>query len=544
MGEKTKQSYLGGAALLAATVAIVKVIGFFYKIPLYNLLGDEGTTHFQVTYTIYNLLLTISTAGIPVALSRLISSARATGRTAQVDRLFSMGMATFVPVGLRGMGIMLLLPQQLANMMGDPEITLGIQALAPAVLFVCIVSVYRGYAQGFSYMTPTAASQIIEVVCKLVIGLAIAWILLRRGEDSATVSAGAIIGVTAGLAAAVPVMMIYKRRLDKRMRSGSGSHGKADGRGETAVQILKIGIPITLAASVMNIITLIDTRLVLSRLQTGAGFDYETAKVLYGVYSKGLSLFNLPAAFITPITVAVVPAIATAIARRDDRTARTTMESSLKVTNMLALPAGVGLAVLAHPIFTVLFPDSNENGPQLLMYLGIASYFVCTYLITNAILQANGNEKLSLLTLPLGGVIKVAVNWVLVGNPDIGIAGAPIGTLCCYIFITIANLIFINMKVKQRPSFVKSCVMPAICTIIMGAAAWASYGLISRAGEAILGSDRIFTVIYMVAAIGIAVVIYGIMIIVTGTVTTKDMELIPKGDKIGKLLHVRRAGKH
>ena len=136
------------------------------------------------------------------------------------------------------------------------------------------------------------------------------------------------------------------------------------------------------------------------------------------------------------------------------------------------------------------------------------------------------------------------MNWVLVGNPDIGIAGAPIGTLCCYVFITMANLIFINMKVKQRPSFVRSCVMPAICTIIMGAAAWASYGLISRAGEAILGSDRIFTAIYMVAAIGIAVVIYGIMIIVTGTVTTKDMELIPKGDKIGKLLHVRRAGKH
>lgn len=544
MDKSGKQSYLGGAALLAATVAIVKVIGFFYKIPLYNLLGDEGTTHFQVTYTIYSLLLTISTAGIPVALSRLISSARATNRPAQVKRLFSMGMVTFVPVGLLGMALMLLLPQQLANLMGDPEITTGIMVLAPAVLFICIVSVYRGYAQGHSYMTPTAVSQVIEVICKLVAGLAIAWFFVRKSADSATVSAGAIVGVTVGLGVAIPIMIMYKHKLDKRMHYPSKPRDKADGRRETVTQILQIGIPVTLAASVMNIITLIDTKLVLSRLQSGAGFDYTTAKVLYGVYSKGLSLFNLPSAFITPITVAVVPAIAAALAKRDRREARATMESSLKVTNMLAMPAGVGLSVLAYPIFTVLFPGSDESGPQLLMYLGIASYFVCTYLITNAILQANGNEKLSLLTLPLGGIIKVAVNWVLVGNPDIGIKGAPIGTLCCYVFITALNLFFINKKVEARPSFIKSCIMPAICTVIMGGAAWGSYGLISRAGTAVLGTGKMLTAAYMVAAIGIAVVIYGIMIIVTGTITTRDMELIPKGEKIGKLLHVRKAGKH
>lgn len=544
MAESKKQSYLGGAALLAATVAIVKVIGFFYKIPLYNLLGDEGTTHFQVTYAIYSLLLTISTAGIPVALSRLISSARATNRPSQVKRLFSMGMVTFFPVGLFGMLAMLLFAQQFANLMGDPEVTLGIRVLAPAVLFVCIVSVYRGYAQGHSYMAPTAVSQVVEVICKLVVGLAAAWVFVKKGADSATVSAGAIVGVTVGLGVAIPVMIAYKHKLDRRTHYPSKMYDRADGRKETVLQILKIGIPITLAASVMNIITLIDTKLVLSRLQTGAGFDYKSAKVLYGVYSKGLSLFNLPSAFITPITVAVVPAIAAALAKKNNKEARNTMESSLKVTNMLAMPAGVGLSVLSYPIFRVLFPNSNENGPQLLMYLGIASYFVCTYLITNAILQANGNEKLSLLTLPLGGIIKIAVNWILVGNPDIGIQGAPIGTLCCYVFITFLNIIFINKKVKSRPSFVRSCIMPALCTIVMGGAAWGGYGLISKAGSMVFGSGRIYTAVYMVASIGIAVVIYGIMIIVTGTITTKDMELIPKGDKIAKLLHVRKAGRH
>ena len=145
MAESRRQNYLRGAAILALTVAIVKVIGAIYKIPLYNLLGDEGTTHFQVTYTIYNLLLTLSTAGIPVALSRLISESAAINRRRQVKRYFRVGMATFMGVGFVGMGIMLLFPQQLANLMGDPEVTLGVQALAPAVLFACIISVYRGY---------------------------------------------------------------------------------------------------------------------------------------------------------------------------------------------------------------------------------------------------------------------------------------------------------------------------------------------------------------------------------------------------------------
>lgn len=534
-----KQNYLRGAALLTATVIITKIIGAIYKIPLYNILGDEGTTHFQVIYTIYNLLLTISTAGIPVALSRLISASAATNRPLQSKRYFSVGLMTFVGVGIIGMLVMFIFAQDLANLMGDHEVATGVRSLAPAVLFACIDAVYRGYSQGYGNMMPTAISQIMEVTCKLIFGLAIAWIFVSHGFDSPTIAAGAIVGVTIGLGLAIPILVWYKGRMDRKMAAPSAALDVPLSRKSTMAQILKIGIPITLGSSILNIITLIDTKLVLMRLQSGAGFGYETAKVLYGVYSKGMTLFNIPSSFITPIAVSVVPFISAALAKKNHLEAKNVMESSMKVTNLFAMPAAVGIFVLAEPIFTVLYPNSNEMGPSLLAVLGIASLFVCTYIITNSILQAGGHEKLALLAMPIGGIVKIVVNWILVGTPSINISGAPIGTLLCYVAITALNIVFMLTKLEERPNFAKISIGPALCSIVMGVAAWAVYSLLSSVGSGVLGTGRLATTVYLAVSIVIAVIVYGILIIVTKTITKEDMKLIPKGEKIAKLLKIR-----
>jgi stage V sporulation protein B len=532
-----RANYLKGTALLAATVAITKVIGAIYKIPLYNLLGDEGTAHFQVTYVIYNLLLTISTAGVPVALSRLISAASATGRHRQARRYFTVGLWAFVTVGVFGMLAMLLLPAQLAELMGDPEIVNGIRALAPAVLFACVISVYRGYAQGHANMLPTAMSQILEVLCKLVFGITIASYLSKLGYDLATVSAGAIVGVTIGLGLAVPALILYKRRMDRGL--SYAGRDRVDTRRATLAQILRIGVPITLSSSVLNIITLIDTKLVFQRLQTGAGFSYLDAKILYGVYSKALTLFNIPAAFIVPVAVSIVPAIAAAVARRRHGEAREIMESSLKLTSLFAMPAGVGLTVLCSPIFAVVYRGSNENGPALLALLGIASIFVCTQLMTNAILQASGYEKLALITLPVGGAVKITVNWVLVGTPDINILGAPIGTLACYLLMTAMNIGFICWKLPQPPNFFRAAFRPAVCTALMGAAAYAIYGLYSKLCPADILATRMGMLAGLAAAIVAGVAVYAVLVIALGAVTREDMKLVPKGQRIADLLRLR-----
>ena len=537
MAESRKQNYLTGAAILAATVAITKVIGAIYKIPLYNLLGDEGTTHFQVTYSIYNLLLTIATAGVPVALSRLISSARAVGRINQAKRIYSVGMMTFGLVGIVGMLAMFVFAQPLADIMNDHQVAGGVRCLAPAVFFACIVSVYRGYSQGHNDMVPTAISQIMEVLCKLVFGLAIAWYLSQLGKGSADVAAGAIVGVTIGLGLSIPIMAAYKRKIARRENPGPGTD-TPNSPSDTLKQIIKVSIPITLGSSILNIITLIDTKLVLGRLQSGAGFSYDEATVLYGVYSKGLTLFNVPSSFITPIAVSVVPVIAAAIASRRRGQTKGTIESCMKLTNLLAMPAAVGLTVLSEPIFHVLYPNSNENGPGLLAMLGIASFFVCTYLITNGILQASGHEKLALVALPMGGIIKIAVNWFLVGSRDVNIAGAPIGTLACYIAITAMNIIFIAVKLPEKPNLLKITLRPAVCSGIMGVLAAAVYGLADKFLMGFVGG-RMGMLVCLALAIGIAIVVYLVLIIALRAVTREDVLLLPKGEKIARILKIR-----
>ena len=538
--ENRSQSYIKGAAILAATVAVTKVIGAIYKIPLYNLLGDEGTAHFQVTYTIYNLLLTIAMAGVPVALSRLISAAHSVGCDRQGSRIFKVAMPTFMLIGLICGGAMYIWAQEIADLMGDPEIADGIRCLSPAVFFYCMVAVYRGYSQGHGDMIPTAISQILEVLCKLFFGLAIAWILLRRGYGTPTVSAGTFAGITIGLLLSVPVMAYYKRRAAKRnsYRLDGGDPSVLSYR-ETLDQIFRISIPITLGASVLNIITLVDTKLVLLRLQNGAGYDYMTAKVLYGAYSKALTLFNLPAAFIVPVTVSVVPAIAAAIARKEHDSAGEVMTSAVKVTNLIGLPAAAGLLILSFPIYSGLYWGSNENGPALLAILGIASYFVCLQLITTAILQASGFERLSMLTLPLGGIVKVVAIWFLVGSPSIGIYGSPISTIICYFCISAFNIWFIRRYQTVRPDFLKATLRPFVCTVIMAVAAFAVYWLGMRAFGDWFAASRIHMLIIMCVSVAVAVAVYAAAIILLGAVTREDLQLLPKGEKIADFLKIK-----
>ena len=183
---------MSGAAVLAAAVAVTKVLGALYKIPLGNLLDKEGMAHFYVAYNIYNLLVILSTAGLPLALSRLVSQAHALGRVNQKRRVFRVELALFLTLGLVCSGLMLLIPHQLAQLLRDSKAALAIMALAPSVLCVCLIAAIRGYTQGQGNMKPTAASQIIESLCKLVIGLTLAWLLLGKGYASEFAAAGAI----------------------------------------------------------------------------------------------------------------------------------------------------------------------------------------------------------------------------------------------------------------------------------------------------------------------------------------------------------------
>ena len=550
---KTKgQNYMHGAAILTIGVIIMKVLGFFYKIPLGNILGDEGYSMFMGAYSIYYIFFTLATAGLPVALSRLVAEADANGRAKQEEKTFRVALVTFTVIGLIFALIMFCFPEWLAaEYLENPDAAPSVRAMAPAILLVCIVSAYRGYCQGNGNMLPTTVDEVLEVFFKVVSGLVIAELVLhsfRPGDPMSLPmgSAGAIFGVSIGSAVSLAYMIIYKHRhysvLSAPYTGGidpkdiPGDDDLVDPALKIVKDILTIGIPIATGACIMALLNSVDSKLCMNRLQSAAGFSYREAKVLYGVYGKAQTLFNLPAAFITPLTISIVPAISGALAKGDRKTAGVVSEDSMRISAFLAIPMGVGLAVLAGPIMDVLYPGSHAAGAGLLQVMGIASFFVCLVLMENAILQASGREKLTMVTLITGGIIKIVINWFLVARRDINIYGAPVGTLCSYCAMAAMDYVFMCRTLDHRPRLLRVFSGPMAASALMGLTAWGIYGLCRRA---LTGSPRIGTLIAMCAAIGAAVVVYLITAIVFKAVTKEDMKLIPGGEKIARILHMR-----
>ena len=397
-----KQNFMEGAAVLTLAVAVTKVLGAVYKIPLGNLLDKDGMAHFYVAYNIYSLLLIVSTAGLPLALSRLVSQAEARGRVNQRKRIFRVTLGLFCLLGVVCSAVMLLFAEPLSRALRDSQAAPAIRVLAPAVFCVCILSAIRGYTQGRGNMLPTAVSQIIESACKLTVGLTVAWLLVRQGTEPGRCAAGAISGVTVGAATGLAVLTVWLLR----SRSGQRGTDVPQSRREILRRVLQIGVPVTLGSVGMSLITLLDQALVLGTLQSSLGLSEANAAALYGEYTFGMTLFALPASFMYPLTISLVPSISAATAAGRGEAAAQNAASALKLAMVVALPVGVGMSVLAGPILHLLYPavpQTAEAAAYHLRILGIASVFVCLMIATAGILQAYGKERIPVITLLVGG---------------------------------------------------------------------------------------------------------------------------------------------
>jgi stage V sporulation protein B len=285
----------------------------------------------------------------------------------------------------------------------------------------------------------------------------------------------------------------------------------------------------------MAILSSLDPGICQSRL-LAAGYSELDAGILYGVYGKVQTLFNLPAAFMTPLTIAIVPAVAGAIAKGNRIEAEKTSEDAMRMASVISMPMGVGLAVLSFPIVNVLYPNSNEAGPGLLSIMGIASFFVCIVLMENAILQASGKERLPMIALISGSLLKILVNWIIIAIPSVNIYGAPVGTLLGYGCMALLDYIFIRTALKEKPNLWKALGKPLLCSCIMGASAFGAYRLAST----LLGTgDKLRMLVSMAAAMLVAVLVYLAAVIGMKCITNDDMKLIPGGEKVGRLLHMK-----
>ena len=523
-----KQNFLQGTALLAMATAIVKVIGALYKIPLNAIIGEQGFGYFNTAYEIYNVLLMISTAGLPVAMSRMISQASSLDHYGQVRRIYATARGIFLGLGIAGSLLMTLFCRQLAAFQNQPDAWFAIGCLGPCVLLICIMSTFRGFFQGQGNMLPTSVSQVLEAVTKLIVGIVAAVALLKVTKEIPMAAGGAILGVTAScLVSSLYLFRIFRRSF----RALPVTDEEVTSFGATAKGLLIIAIPITLGSAGLQILTMLETKLYMGQLLSH-GWSQDQADTMKGIYNMTQTIFNMPCAFITPITISIIPAITAQLTLDNHRGARETEESAARITGLISMPCAFGLAVLAEPVTALLGGYSGEKlalATTLMTVLGISIMFNAVVLVTTAIMQAHGHAGRPVINMLIGGVLKLAAVYILTGNPDIGIVGTPIGTLLCYLSICVLNILSINKLLPQAPKLVSNLLRPFLAAAIMGVITYGAWFGLKYAGI----TSRL---ILCAAPILVGVLVYVVAAVKIKVVTREDCLLLPKGEKIANLL--------
>ena len=519
--------------LLALSTAIVKVIGALYKIPLNAIIGPEGFSYFNTAYEIYTVLLMVSSAGLPVAMSRMISQANSLGHYRQVRKIYSTCRTIFLILGLGGGLLMTVFCRQLAQFQEQPDAWAAIGALGPCAFFICLISTYRGFFQGQSNMMPTSVSQVLEAVCKLIIGMGAALLVLHYTKSIPLAAAGAILGVTVGTALSA---LYLKLTCHKSYKVLPVTDEEVSSSRKIAKDLLAIAVPITIGSAGLQLLTMLETKIYMSQLLNTLGYTQSQADTMKGIYNMTQTIFNMPCAFINPITISIIPAITAQLTLNKDSAVKATEESGARITGLISLPCAVGLSLLAQPVTALLGGYTGEDlvlSTGLMSVLGICIVFNAIVLLTNAIMQAHGNVTLPVINMFIGGILKLVAIFILTGNPNIGILGTPIGTLLCYVCITALNLIAMRKVFKNPPAILKSILRAVLAAAIMGVAVFGTW----KGLQLVLG-DGMSRLIGCALPITVGVVVYAIAVVKLKAITREDCLLLPKGEKIAKLLHL------
>lgn len=557
-----KQTFLEGAAILIMATAIVKVLGAVFKIPLGNLIGELGMGYFQTAYDLYLPIYSIALAGMPIAVCRMVASYMAKEQFADARQVLQVARRIFWGIGVGGTLLLFAAAYPYLLYIGGNQGALpGILVIAPCILFCCIMSTYRGYYEGMCNMTPTAVSQVIEALGKVIIGLGLAFLANRLGYGPAYQSAAAIFGIMLGTMFGALYLRLRFRfsgdRITPAMLVQCGP--AAESKRDTLKALITIAVPVIIGSLASQIAGLVDVMTVQRRLndivqqnpgyfQTHFSDMWEALKAdpaitsskellesiptyLYGCY-KGFafSVYSLLPTITSVIGVSALPVMTTAFAAGNKQETKLTMESVIRITSLLSMPAGFGIAAISEGILNLLYftkPIGAAIAAAPLTVLGLAVVFGGLSMPMTNLLQAIGKERIPVINMLIGAVIKIGLNYWLVGTLGINVTGAAISTLACYVFICIADYICLVKYTGIRPDFMASFVKPLLAAAMCGLAAWASFGLLER-----VIPQRVATI----AAIGIAAFVYLIVVLLLRVITKNDVLMLPKGEKIAKVL--------
>ncbi len=532
MSNKTAQSssdsFVKGAFILGLSGIFVKIIGAFFRIPLANLLGPEGMSYYQSAYPIYNFFIVLATAGLPTALAKIISEQRALGDYRNLNRTFKSGMILMTTVGLLGTLFMYFGAEFIVRGIKNPNAIFAFKALAPAIVIVSVMAVFRGFFQGFQHMKPFASSQIYEQLARVSVGYGLALVFLSSGTEYA--AAGATFGATTGAIAGLAVIYFMYRKFRKlnELTFSSQMTGELIPIRKVIKRIVLIAIPITLGAAVMPLMSTIDVMLVMNRL-TDIGMA-EEANDLYGMLSGyAATLVNLPTVVTSAIQISIVPAVATLFVKQQAKALSHTIQNGIRMTLIISLPATAGLVLLARPIMELLYPSQIEYAQttgNILSILGFGVIFLGMFQVSTGILQGLNMQNRPALNLMIGATFKVILTYILVGIPSINIYGAAISSLVAYGTATVLNLRTMGKHANITFELKTVLLKPLIAVLAMSVAVLASYQ-----GALLILPGKLATIV----AIGLGMVVYFIMLFKTKTLTEEDYAMMPGGSKLKKI---------
>ena len=541
--KSTGPRLISGVIVLTVSNLVVKLLGLFCKIPLHGILQDQGMGYFNIAYNIFTTLYLISTAGLPTAITIMISRTPHDGaRKKQVERIFRVALTVFFILGIIGSSIMFFFAEQLAKLMDSEASYLCIMAISPTLFFICISSAIRGYFQGHQNMVPTAVSEIAEAIGKFAIGIALGYFAISRGESIEVAAGYAIAGITIGVAMGMLFLIgskvLYNSR-HKNVQPELSDAGVLSTRREILHQMLIIALPITISSVALNLTGIIDTFSIINSMSLYTA--KEIAETAYGNYSTlAVTMAHLPSAFIQPIASSLTPALtASLIAVKTAKTEQEkkqkklasdkVMHSCLKFAAIISIPCAIGMSLLSKPILSMLFsnPESVKNAAPLLSILSIGVFFTAMLTITTSILQAHKLQKKPIISMFCGIVVKLILNLVLIRNPSVGIYGAPIGTVACYFTMAAVNFFFVIKYVGIQINFIKNFIKPFVATILASMVTIATYWLVGlRFGDTIATC----------AAILMTIITYFILLFLLRTFQRSDIIILPKGEKLYQFL--------
>ena len=498
----TTKNIAKGVSILGITGIICKVIGLLFSIPLNNIYSDTIEANkvaglFYSVYPTYTLLLTISSAGLPVAVSRLVAGFLARGDRESAKKTFTTALKMLSCLGAVCTVLMILLNRVLVNWVDKPLSSLGFYAISPCVFIVCMLSAYRGFIQGQHNMVPTAITQLIEQVGKVIFSLPLAYIGVHFYNSLEIAAAGALFGITIAELIALVYIIVYSKTKKQQFDTIPQNPDESiQDQRSILHRLILISVPITITACIIPLSGFIDSIMMMKRMMA-AGLTYDAADTAYGLFHGVVIRFiNIPTAVALAVSINLVPIISARRAVNDQEGIRRESNTGMRYAFLIGFPASAGMSLLARGAVEFFYRGSFSMEKIILTseLLSISALTVVLFTVvqaTSSILQGIRRQKIPMYAMAAGVAVKIILNYILIGTPGIDIHGGPIASIACYAVALIINTVYVCKYTKLKFNWLDWIVRPGLATLFMAAVV---YGLLR-----VLPGGRISTIIEIVA---------------------------------------------